>query len=98
MVFRLRRVLHKKSRISAFRHDVGTHLEPLRDDARHRRNPGHVDFFELLDPGEDPVELLHHGFYTRLVERDARQSGDTSYSVLINGHGRSAGSGVQGLS
>src|SRR3990170_3904717 len=56
--------------------DVIAEAQLLRDNRGHRLDPGHVDFAELLDPGEDCVELRHHPVERGLVHTDAREAGD----------------------
>ena len=39
-----------------------------------------------LDPGEDSVELAHHGFSARVVEREPRKLRDAAHGAPVDGH------------
>src|SRR5215470_4287869 len=76
--FSRRRVLENGFRVTAVGHDVFALFHEHGRDRGHRLDAGHVDLVELLDEGEDRVQLALQMLDLVVVDGDAREVRDVA--------------------
>src|SRR5262249_23724968 len=83
---------------AAVRDLVRPAVEPHRPHRGHRLDAGDVDRVQLLDPGDDVLQLAREGIELRFRHAGAGQRGDFQHGRAVDGHGvRPFASGFAGV-
>src|SRR5882757_8568290 len=97
MVLAGRGVLHDVVGNPAVGHLVGALFHGHRGHRRHRVDAVHLDLGQLLDKGQNGVELAAEVLDLLVGDRDARQMRDAADGRGVDGHGTSVGDHKDGI-